>query len=59
MAENKRRNIGRIFGALLVEAVLATGAAQAQSAQTDYDHGADFSQYHTFSFYKGTDYRPP
>jgi hypothetical protein len=43
MAENKRRNIGRIVGALLVEAVLATGAAQAQSAQTDYDHGADFS----------------
>ena len=52
MAENKRRNIGLIFGAILVGASLASGAAQAQSVQTDYDHGADFSQYHTFSFYK-------
>jgi hypothetical protein len=52
MTENKRRNIGLIFGALLVGAVLATGAAQAQSVQTDYDHGADFSQYHSFSFFK-------
>jgi hypothetical protein len=52
MAENTRRNIGPIFGALLVVAVLVTRAAQAQNVQTDYDHSADFSQYHTFSFYK-------
>jgi hypothetical protein len=50
--KNTRRNLGLTFGALLVSAVLVTSAAQAQSVQTDYDHSANFSQYHTFSFYK-------
>jgi hypothetical protein len=51
MAKSIRTNIGFIFGAVLFGAV-GLNTARAQSAQTDYDHTANFGQYHTFSFYK-------
>ena len=51
MAKSIRTNIGFIFGAVLLGAV-GLNMARAQSAQTDYDHTANFGQYHTFSFYK-------
>lgn len=39
-----------LAGAVLVGAM--TFAAHAQQVSTDYDHNANFEQYHTFSFYR-------
>jgi hypothetical protein len=33
-------------------AIAATPSLRAQSVHTDFDHHADFSQFHTFSFYR-------
>jgi hypothetical protein len=52
MAKSNRSNIGFIFVAVVLGAVALNTTARAQSVQTDYDHSANFGQYHTFSFYK-------
>lgn len=41
-----------LLGAALSALFLVAPAVAAQSVHTDYDHGAPFSDYHTFSFYR-------
>ena len=47
-----RQRVGHIIFGLIVGAGSFTASAYGQSVKTDYDHGASFGQFHTFSFYK-------
>jgi len=42
----------RVSGAILLPLLLMAAAALAQNAKTDYDHHANFSQYHTYHWEK-------
>lgn len=42
----------RFFNVCLSTALIAGAAAHAQSVKTDWDHKADFTRFHTYSFYK-------
>jgi len=45
-------NIVRTLAATAISSALCAVAAQAQDVKTDYNHQANFSHYHTFSFGK-------
>lgn len=47
-----------VLGVGLGLALVSGVTTQAQSVTTDYDHKADFSKYHTYSFYKVETHNP-
>jgi len=45
-------NVYRRWMAVCAVTIVAVAGALAQDVKTDYDHHADFSQYHTYSWHK-------
>ena len=50
--QNKRSVRTVLCGLILGAAAVAAPCMHAQQVSTDYDHHANFEQYHTFSFYR-------
>ena len=53
-----KRYVHGMLGVGLGVAMMPAGVVSAQSVKTDYDHKADFSKYHTYSFYKVETHNP-